>query len=525
MVRLDVAVPVGYTEEDIVRSVLSRLPIEREELHELHVLHERLLTVDGAFSMRLTVAFSASEEREHGLLKMRKTVFPYERQLYTPRTCHVDFRPVVVGAGPAGLFAALALAEAGARPLLFERGEAVEQRQQTVSRFFSEGVLQGESNIQYGEGGAGAFSDGKLKLGKADPYREKLLAELILAGAPPEICYAEMPHLGTDRLPKIVRRLREKIISLGGEVHFGRRVDRLFLSDGAVVGVGYHDGEREGRTETGAVFFATGHSAADTLRMLRSAGAVMEPRPFGIGLRTEHPREYIDRLRYGEGAPSSLGAASYHLVSHLKNGRSVYSFCMCPGGSVVAAASAAGRLVTNGMSPYARDGENSNSALLVSFLPSDFATDDPLGGLHLQEEIERAAFRVGGGGYRAPACRMEDFVKRLPPRSPEAVKPTYPLGTTPALPEAYLPSAATESLREALLDFDAWLPGFYLPSAVLTGAETRSTSPVRIVRDAGGEAVGIRGVYPIGEGAGYAGGIASSGIDGLRAVEVFLSKM
>lgn len=523
-VRVDIFCPVGYRTEDVYAGILDRLPIGREEIFSIRILKEKRIFAEGKYGQRLTVAFSSSEERERGLLKMRKTVFPYTPFVYAPPTRHTDFRPVVVGAGPAGLFCALALAEAGTRPILLERGECVEKRKRSVARFFAGAAPDPESNIQYGEGGAGAFSDGKLKFGQDDPYRTKVLDEFVLAGAPEEIRYAEYPHLGTDRLPGIVRRLREKILALGGEVVFGAKADRILLRDGELVGIGYHTATEEGEISTRAAFFATGHSARDTVCLLRNAGVPLCARPFGIGLRVEHPRDYIDRLFLGENAPAALGAASYHLVTHLPNGRSVYSFCMCPGGSVVAATSRAGCVVTNGMSTFARDGENSNSALLVSVTPADFGTEDPLGGFALQERIERAAFRIGGGTYAAPACRMEDFVFRRKAGEWGEVRPTYARGTVPALPEEYLPPVLAESLREALSSFDAWRPGFYLPDACLTGPETRSTSPVRLLRDAGYEACGVRGIYPVGEGAGYSGGIASSAMDGLRAAEAFLLK-
>lgn len=526
MVCLDISVPVKYTREDIEAGILAILPIGREEIRGLTVLKEKLLLTDRGYRKRLSVALSSSEERERGLLKMRKTVRPYSPFVYVSKRRACEFRPVVVGAGPAGLFAALALAEAGVRPLLIERGEPVERRERSVHRFFDGGTLDPESNIQYGEGGAGAFSDGKLKFGQDSPYRTKVLDEFILAGAPPEIRYLEYPHLGTDRLPGIVRRLREKILALGGEVRFGTKAERLLVRDGRLVGlIVCTDGGEAEEIPTRAAFFATGHSARDTVTRLLSANIPISPRPFGIGLRVEHPRTYIDHLFYGEGTPDMQEAASYHLVTHLKNGRSVYSFCMCPGGSVVAATSAEGRVVTNGMSPFARDGENSNSALLVSVTPDDFGSQDPLAGFALQEKIERAAFATGGENYTAPACRMEDFYHRLPPRDAGEVAPTYARGTTPVSPEVYLPAFVTESLREALAAFDAWRPGFYLPDAMLTGAETRSTSPVRILRGEDFETPTLRGLYPVGEGAGYSGGIASSAIDGLRATEAFLSKL
>lgn len=518
MIKIDIKVPLAYTDEDIKDAVMASIPIMRSELCEIHIL-KKALFLDNDKGYALTVALSLSEDRESGLLKMRKKVFAHQGyELSLPKAEVSSFPTVVVGAGPAGLFAALTLAECGVRVVVIERGESVEKRQRTVGKFFAGGELDEESNVQFGEGGAGAFSDGKLKFGGMDEYKYKVLSEFVKAGAPEEILYTKGAHLGTDKLPRIVREIREKIKSLGGEFIFRARLTDIKIKDGRVRAAVY---ERDGKCEsieTERIVLATGHSASDTFDLLLRIGAPMEARGFGIGVRIEHPREYINNLVYKDEKIADLvGTASYHLVTHLPSGRSVYSFCMCPGGVVVAAASGKEGIVTNGMSEYARDAENSNAAHLVSLTPRDFGSDSPLAGIELQRKIERAAYIAGGGGYLAPAIRMDDFLQSTPTLSDMTLSPSYSRGVTKASPDKYLPEFITDSLREGIADFDKWMPGFYYPEAILTGAETRSTSPVRVMRNERYTCPTVEGLYPIGEGAGYAGGIVSSGVDGVRA--------
>ncbi len=527
MIQTEIRLPLSYTDTDIDRALRAHLPIGEERIGEIKKLRRVLKGggEEGHYYM-LRVALSLSEEREAGLLKMKKKVAPYESpMLHIPR---MDAKkpPVVVGMGPAGLFAALILAEAGAKPIVLERGRPVEERTKDVAAFFSGGALLPESNIQFGEGGAGAFSDGKLKFGTRDSAIMKVLNALVEGGAPEDILYKESPHVGTDLLRTCVRYIRERLLSLGATVHYEARMCDLMSENGRITAVEYERSGARKRIETDAVFLATGHSARDVFSLLYEKGIHLEAKGFGIGMRVEHPREHIDALVYPKKEERDLlGAASYHLVTHLENGRSVYSFCMCPGGTVVAAASEEGHLVTNGMSEHARDGENSNSALLVSVTPEDFPSSHPLAGLELQKELERAAFLAGGKDHKAPAIRMEDFMHGNAPSEPKGVSPSFPRGTRPVSPETYLPSYITESLREAIRDFDAWMPGFYYPDAILTGAETRSTSPVRVLRGESGEAKALLGLYPCGEGAGYAGGIVSSAADGIRiAMKYLVSK-
>ena len=524
MIKTDIKLPVGYTAEDIKFAICARLPVGRSEIGEV-VIVKRALNISDKSDIHydVTVGVGFSEERERGLLKMRKKVSEMADFTLSLPTSRLATPPVVIGSGPAGLFAALALAEAGARPVLYERGLAVEERLKKVSDFEKFGILDNECNVQFGEGGAGTYSDGKLKVGGMDKYKMKVLTEFVSHGAPEDIIYTVGAHVGTDKLAEIVKGIREKIIALGGEVNFSTRLVDLKVKNGKIVGGRV---EREGRVsdfEAENVVLATGHSARDVFELLRRIGAGLEARGFGIGLRIEHPREYINKLVYGDPIPRGLGSASYHLVTHLGCGRSVYSFCMCPGGEVVAAASEDGGIVTNGMSEYARLADNSNAALLVSVTPDDFGSDDPLAGIELQRKIERRAYSLTAGSYKAPTTALGAFIAGNSPTL-GGVKPSYKRGTELFDPRDYLPGFVTDSLSEAMADFDAWMPGFSYPDAVLCGPETRTTSPVRVSRTDTLEALGISGLYPCGEGAGYAGGIVSSARDGLLVAERILLK-
>ena len=454
--------------------------------------------------------------------KIRKAV-PYTYRL--PESRPLSVRPVVVGLGPAGLFAALTLAQAGQRPIVVERGAPVEERARNVMQFWQTGRLDPSSNVQFGEGGAGTFSDGKLTTGTKDPRIRHVLEEFVRAGAPDCILWEAKPHIGTDKLPGMVACLRKQIEKLGGEVHFHTQLMSLDCKGGALRGVTLAgaDGATLELPCTHLVL-AIGHSARDTFAMLLEQGLCLEQKPFAVGVRIEHLQAQIDRAQYGPAAGHpALGAADYKLVAHLPDGRGVYTFCMCPGGTVVPAASEEGRVVTNGMSNFARDGKNANAALLVGLTPQDFGGSHPLAGIRLQRELESAAFAAGGGNFIAPVQRVGDFLEGRASSRLGSVTPTYCRGVRPCDLHACLPDFLTRALADGIRQMGHRLHGFDQPDAVLTAVESRSSSPVRIVRGQDCAAVGHQGIYPCGEGAGYAGGITSAAVDGIRCAEAILS--
>jgi len=430
-----------------------------------------------------------------------------------------DTRPVIVGAGPAGLFCALALAKSGARPILLERGREVENRQADVERFWRTGELDLESNVQFGEGGAGAFSDGKLNTGTRDPRHRFILETLASHGAPESILYDAKPHVGTDYLRRVLVSIRRDLEKLGCDIRFRHCLTGLEQREGHVTALRVTGPDGPYRLPAENVVLALGNSARDTFTMLHASGVPLEPKPFAVGVRIEHRQSDIDAAQYKAlaGHPR-LPASGYKLSCHLGNGRGVFSFCVCPGGQVVAAASESGRAVTNGMSLYARDGENCNGGLLVSVTPSDFPDTGPLAGIAFQRDLEARAYAAGGGGYAAPAQLAEDFLQRRSSSGPGRVLPTYRPGVKWVNLWDVLPEFISQSIAEALPILDKKVSGYASPDAVLTAVESRSSCPLRILRDAGGQSM-IRGLWPCGEGAGYAGGIMSAAADGLRTAE------
>jgi len=432
------------------------------------------------------------------------------------------FRPVVAGFGPAGMFAGLILAQAGLKPIVLERGKDIDARQRDVNKFWTERKLNEESNVQFGEGGAGTFSDGKLTTGIKSPFIRKVLNELYEAGAPEEILYSSKPHIGTDRLAVVVKNIRKKIERLGGEVMLECKLERLIVANGFVHGITYSKHGEQFDIETDSVIMAIGHSARDTVEMLYNMGVEIIQKPFSVGARIEHPQSLINKAQYGKFADHpKLGAADYKLSCHGLHERGAYTFCMCPGGTVVAAASEKEGVIVNGMSSLARDGENANSALLVGIDTSDFPSEHPLAGIYYQREIEHKAYVLAGKNYSAPAQLVGDFLKGIESKCLGEVKPTCPTSVTLTNLDDCLPQKVSATMKSAIVEMDKKLNGFNLYDAVLTAPETRSSSSVRILRNEFLQC-NICGVYPCGEGAGYAGGIVSAAVDGIKCAHAVL---
>jgi uncharacterized FAD-dependent dehydrogenase len=532
----ELRLPLAHTKEDLRAAVLRELGIEPRELTGLSVFRRSFdARKKGAVALIYHLDVEVADEasllrRLQGRSASGLQVGPAPDVSYrfVARAPEGPIsRPIVIGTGPCGLFAGLLLAEMGFRPILLERGKQVRERTVDTFGLWRKRVLNPESNVQFGEGGAGTFSDGKLYSQIKDPGHRgrKVLTEFAAAGAPAEILYVNKPHIGTFRLVKMVESLRAKIESLGGEIRFKRRVEDLVIEEEngtrRVRGVILADGER---LDADRVVLAVGHSARDTFAMLHHRGVRMEAKPFSIGFRIEHPQSLIDRCRFGPQAGNPLlGAADYKLVHHCRNGRSVYSFCMCPGGTVVAAASEPGRVVTNGMSQYSRDERNANSGIVVGITPDDYSLGDnpggPLAGIDFQRHWEERAFELGGGTYDAPGQLVGDFLAGRPSTAFGSVLPSYKPGVRLGDLSSSLPDYAIDAIREALPALDRQIKGFAMRDALLTGVETRTSSPLRIERNEDFESVNPEGLYPAGEGAGFAGGILSAGVDGIRVAE------
>ena len=525
----EIKVPLDCENEhgELLAAASKTLNIGKEHIKNLEIYKKSIDSRrknDIKFVFAVDVETDANEETLISRLSNPK-IFSVQKYSYTmpENKRRSELRPVVVGFGPAGMFCSLMLATAGLRPIIIERGRTVYERTADVERFFKMRELDEDSNVQFGEGGAGTFSDGKLTTGIKDPRIREVFLKLCEHGAPEEILYSALPHIGTDKLKKVVESIRNKVISLGGEFRFQTKLTDVIVYNKSVQGitVSNSDGTSED-IETDTVILAIGHSARDTVEMLYSKGIPMMQKPFSVGARIEHRQEMINRSQYGEMCNHpKLAAASYKLACHPEGGRGAYTFCMCPGGKVVCASSEKDTVVTNGMSEYARDGENANSALLVGIETSDFPSDHPLAGMYWQRELEQKAFTFGGGDYSAPAQLVGDFLKDRPSVSAGAVKPTFPTGVKYTNLRSLLPKKTVDVMSSALIKMNNMLDGFAQSEAVLTAPETRSSAPVRIIRDEFMQTE-VRGLYPCGEGAGYAGGIVSAAVDGIKVAEAVL---
>ncbi len=526
MYRLDnLKTKTDYPVHDLPDLVIRKLNIPGESLENLKILRRSL---DARKKPELYVVYSLTFTLNNPVIAARlvrqKKIVPWSEPEDPPvqeGTLPLTWRPVVAGSGPAGLFCAWMLAEYGYRPLVLERGQDMIRRVRAVRRFWQEGTLDPGTNVQFGEGGAGTFSDGKLTSRSRDTRVRRVLETLVSAGAPERILYENKPHVGTGTIRRVVVTLRKRIEILGGTFRFGARVSGLTLENGRVREVEINGSER---IPVSLLVLATGHSARDTYRMLEETGVSLTPKEFAVGFRIEHPQEMIDRNQYGAPAPVlGLGSAEYALkYQDRETGRGVYSFCMCPGGQVVAAASESGRLCTNGMSYASRSGLLANSALVVTTGPGDYPGEDPLAGIRFQEMLEERAYRLGGGDYHAPAQRASSY---LTGQSDETLpEGTYRPGVRPADLREILPEEMAGALARALQHFDGQIPGFAGSEALLTAVESRTSSPVRIVRGPEMTSPGVENLYPVGEGAGYAGGIVSAAIDGMKAAEIIIGK-
>ena len=525
MIRIrEISMPPEHSVSQLSYEAAKLLKIPQSKVRRCRIVRR---SVDARKKPDVRIVYTvdvAVDGNEAKILKnsgCKRASLPATKHYKVPKpVCNSNLRPVVVGFGPAGMFAALVLALAGLRPLVLERGEDALTRKAKVDHFFATGELDESSNVQFGEGGAGTFSDGKLNTGVNNPRIGWVLEQLVAAGAGEDILFDAKPHVGTDVLVNVVQNLRQRIISLGGEVRFSSKVTDIYQENGRITGLQINGKET---LDCSAVILAIGHSARDTFLKLHTVGIPMEAKPFSMGVRIEQAQSRINTAQYGEDNPA-LPPADYKLVKHLED-ETVYTFCMCPGGYVVAAASENGRVVTNGMSMSDRSGDNANAALLVTLNPKDFPGEGPLAGMYWQQQIEETAFKAGGGCYKAPAQLVEDFLKKSPSTGPGAVKPTYRPGVTWCDLHSVLPYKITRALEEAIPMLDENLHGFAYGEGVLTAPETRSSSPVRILRNENKQCTTLSGLYPAGEGAGYAGGIMSAAIDGMLCAEAILQNL
>ncbi len=525
MLRItELKLPLNHDDAALPAAIIARLGIKSEDLIDFTVFKRgydarKKTDIQLIYTLDITVTDEAKLLKKFAKDQHVKPSPDTEYKVVAKAPADLTERPIVIGLGPCGLFAGLLLAQMGFKPIILERGKEVRERTKDTFGFWRKGVLNTESNVQFGEGGAGTFSDGKLYSQVKDPrhYGRKVLTEFVAAGAPAEIMYVSKPHIGTFKLVTMVEQMRATIIALGGEIRFSTRVDDLILEGEQLCGVRLADGSE---LRSRYVVLAVGHSARDTFEMLHQRGVYIEAKPFSVGFRIEHRQSMIDECRFGPNAGNPiLGAADYKLVHHCSNGRTVYSFCMCPGGTVVAATSEEGRVVTNGMSQYSRNERNANSAIVVGIDPERDYPGHPLAGIELQRQLEANAFVLGGSSYHAPAQTVGDFLAGRSSEELGDVKPSYTPGIHLTDLAKALPPFAVAALREAIPAFDQQIKGFARPDGLLTGVETRTSSPICIKREANFQSVNIKGLFPAGEGAGYAGGILSAGIDGIRVAE------
>lgn len=539
----DISVPLRHDPSMLYYLAAQALGIQAAQIAALHI-RKRSLDARKKPDLRYiyTVDVSTRKSEKQLLRQCRNPKVSLARDVWykPPKASSAPAcRPVVVGFGPAGMFAALILAAAGLRPIVLERGQEAAQRHRAVEHFWKTGSLDPECNVQFGEGGAGTFSDGKLNTGTKNERQGWVLRQLVRFGADESILWDAKPHVGTDVLLQLVQNLRARVIALGGEVRFGAKLTGLQAEGGALTGLEYLQAGETKQLPCQQLILAPGHSARDSFQMLERFGLAMEPKPFSMGVRIEHLQSAVDLAQFGISGrtdPSTaqqlhaadtpeLPPADYKLNVHLPDGSSAYTFCMCPGGYVVGAASEPGRVVTNGMSNFGREGENANAALLVTLEPKDFPDSSVLGGMYWQQSIEEAAFRAGGSNYHAPAQRVGDFLARRPTTAWGKVRPSYLPGVTPCELHELLPPRLTQVLEQAIPALGKQLHGYDDPDAVMTAPETRSSSPVRILRDANMQSPTLRGLYPCGEGAGYAGGILSAAVDGIVCAEALIKAL
>lgn len=519
MYRLNnVKIRANLTEEEIISRALKQYKINDKDVIKAYIIKR---SIDARNKADIFFNYCVDVELKSGI----KVKDAQEVEEYTFPEINViresNMRPVVVGFGPAGMFASLILVQHGIKPIILERGSMVEKRIEDVATFAKTGKLNTKCNVQFGEGGAGTFSDGKLTTGNTSIYSRKVLEEFVNFGAPKEILYLAKPHIGTDNLVNIVKNLREYVKANGGTFYFDTTATDFEVTDGRISAI-ITDNEKCPRIETDSVVLAIGHSARDTFKVLNGKGLKMAQKSFAVGTRIEHLQEDINVSQYGTNTKFELPSAEYKLVYHAKNGRTCYTFCMCPGGQVVASSSEENTIVTNGMSEFKRDGVNANSALLVNITPDDFTSEDPLAGMYFQEDLEKKAFVMGGSNYYAPVQKVEDYLKNVKSETLGKVEPTYKPGVTLSNLNELFPEYVNETMKEALINLNNKLKGFASNDAIMTAVETRTSSPVQITRDKDSLMSSTYGIYPCGEGAGYAGGIMTAAVDGIKIARQIL---